>query len=213
MLGAQPWRDDDRRHPAEVLAKALAGEQLEREALYWHYPHYSNQGGKPGAAIRAGDYKLLEFFEEGRQELFNVKTDQGESQNLIATKPEIAKDLANKLHAWQKSVNAQMMKPNPDYIPNPQAADGTITLPGKTAVVHGVQLRFEPLPHKNTLGFWTKLDDWAEWEFQVSKPGEFTLEILQGCGKGSGGSEVLRSHTPSPRPLRSGKCQGLYASS
>ena len=51
-------------------------------------------------------------------------------------------------------------------------------------------LRYEPLPHKNTLGFWTQADDWASCEFTVTKPGTFTVEVLQGCGKGSGGSEV-----------------------
>ena len=54
----------------------------------------------------------------------------------------------------------------------------------------GVQLRFEPLPHKNTLGFWTNKDDIASFHFTVEKPGTFTVEVLQGCGKGSGGAEV-----------------------
>lgn len=82
------------------------------------------------------------------------------------------------------------MKPNPDYKPNPQDKDGTIALPARTAEVHGVQLRYEPLPHKNTLGFWTRAEDWASWEFTVTEPGKFTVEMLQGCGKGQGGSEV-----------------------
>ena len=60
----------------------------------------------------------------------------------------------------------------PDYAPNPQAQDGTITLPARTAEVHGVMLRYEPLPHKNTLGFWVRADDWASWEFDVNKPGD-----------------------------------------
>ena len=60
----------------------------------------------------------------------------------------------------------------------------------RTAEVHGIQLRFEPLPHKNTLGFWTRKDDWASWEFEIAKPGKFAVEVLQGCGKGSGGSDV-----------------------
>ena len=51
-------------------------------------------------------------------------------------------------------------------------------------------LRFEPLPHKNTLGFWVRADDWASWEFDVTQPGEFAVEALDGCGKGSGGSTV-----------------------
>jgi D-alanyl-D-alanine dipeptidase len=83
-----------------------------------------------------------------------------------------------------------MMKPNPDYVPNPQAANGSVTLPAKTAEVHGLQLRYEAQPHKNTLGFWTMADDWAGWEFQLKKPGTFRVEVLQGCGTGQGGSMV-----------------------
>src|SRR5207302_1512229 len=82
-------------------------------------------------------------------------------------------------------------KPNPAYVPNPQAADGIVTLPARTADIHGIQLRYEPLPHKNTLGFWTRIDDWASWEFQLSRPGSFSVELLQGCGAGQGGSEVV----------------------
>jgi hypothetical protein len=63
----------------------------------------------------------------------------------------------------------------------------------RTALVYGTQLRFEPLPHKNTLGFWTRPDDYATFDFTVAKPGTFTVEILQGCGKASGGSEVMIS--------------------
>lgn len=83
-----------------------------------------------------------------------------------------------------------MPTPNPDYTPNPQAKDGTIVMPARTAEVHGTMLRFEPLPHKNTLGYWVNKDDWASFEFTVSQAGKFTVEVLQGCGKGQGGSEV-----------------------
>ena len=69
-----------------------------------------------------------------------------------------------------------MPTPNPAYAPNAQLANGTITLPASTAEVHGVMLRFEPLPHKNTLGYWVRADDWASWEFDVKKPGTFAVE-------------------------------------
>jgi arylsulfatase A len=97
------------------LAPLLRGGELKREALFWHYPHYSDQGGKPGGAIRAGDYKLIEFYEDGRQELYNVKKDFSESHNLITDKPTTAKELSAKLADWRKEVGAKMMKPNPDY--------------------------------------------------------------------------------------------------
>jgi arylsulfatase A-like enzyme len=172
------------------LLPVLKGGDVKREALYWHYPHYANQGSRPGGAVRSGNYKLIEFYENGRRELYDVKRDLSENRNLAEDKPEVVKELAAKLAAWRKEVGAKMMTPNPDYVPNPQAANGTISLPARTAEVYGVQLRFEPLPHKNTLGFWSRVEDWASWEFTVTKPGTFTVEILQGCGKGQGGSEV-----------------------
>ncbi len=158
--------------------------------LFWHYPHYSNQGGKPGGAIREGDFKLIEFYETGRVELFDLKS--GENRNLAEDPAHAArvKAMVSKLDAWRIKTGAQMMLPNPAYRPSPQAADGTITMLGQHADVHGAMLRFEPLPHKNTLGFWVNPSDWASWEFEVVKPGKFTMEITYGCGNGSGGSEV-----------------------
>jgi arylsulfatase A len=173
------------------LVPLLRGnEALPRDALFWHYPHYSNQGGKPGAAVRAGDWKLIEFYEHGRRELYNLRADLSESRNLAEEQPDTVRQLAERLDAWRRAVGAQMMRPNPDYVPNPQAADGTVTLPARTADVQGVQLRYEPLPHKNTLGFWTRAEDAASWDFQLTKPGTFAVEVVQGCGKGQGGSEV-----------------------
>ncbi|HND53163.1 MAG TPA: sulfatase-like hydrolase/transferase, partial [Pirellulaceae bacterium] len=164
---------------------------IARDALYWHYPHHANQGGRPGGVVRSGEYKLIEFYENGRLELFNVAKDVSESRNLAEQEPERVKELATKLKQWRESVGAQMPSPNPNYKPNPQAADGSITLPARTADVFGVMLRYEPMPHKNTLGFWVNPGDWARFEFEVSRPGVFELEALQGCGNGSGGSEVV----------------------
>jgi len=172
------------------LTPIFHGEHLKRRDLYWHYPHYANQGGKPGGAVRDGAYKLIEFYEDSRRELFDVTQDSAESRNLAAEKPEVVKALAAKLDAWRKEVGAKMPVANPGYKPNPQARDGTITMHARTALVSGTQLRFEPLPHKNTLGFWTNKDDYATFEFTVTKPGRFEVEVLQGCGRGSGGAEV-----------------------
>lgn len=172
------------------LAPIFRGEKLKERAIYWHYPHYANQGGRPGGGVRSGNYKLVEFYEDGRRELFDVKKDLSESRNLAAEKPEVVKGLAAQLDAWRKDVGAKMPTPNPDYKPNPPNKDGVITMRASTALVTGVQLRFEPLPHKNTLGFWTNEDDYATFDFTVEKGGSFAVEVLQGCGKGSGGAEV-----------------------
>ena len=166
------------------------GQPLAPRDLYWHYPHYSNQGGKPGGAVREGDWKLVEDYQTGRRELFHIGRDVSESTNLADVEPRRVEAMAAKLAAWRTSVGAQSNAPNPAFVPNPQAKDGTITLPARTAEVHGVMLRYEPLPHKDTLGFWVRADDWASWEFDASRPGAFEVEALVGCGAGSGGSTV-----------------------
>lgn len=71
-----------------------------------------------------------------------------------------------------------------------QSKDGTVTLPAHHVITHGKLLRYEPQPHKNTMGYWANADDWAEWHVEISQPTEFEVEILQGCGKGQGGSTV-----------------------
>lgn len=94
------------------------GKKIKRRALYWHFPHYSNHGMQsPGGAIRYGDYKLLEYYEKGTVQLFNLAADPGEQQDLAATMPRKVKELKKMLHAWRKKVNAAMMPPNPDYKP------------------------------------------------------------------------------------------------
>jgi hypothetical protein len=70
------------------------------------------------------------------------------------------------------------------------ADDGSILLPAHVAVAHGKLLRYEPQPHKNTLGYWADENDWCEWRFKAAKPGAFKVLLLQGCGKGHGGSAV-----------------------
>jgi arylsulfatase A len=72
-----------------------------------------------------------------------------------------------------------------------QSRDGTVRLNASNAVVHGTTIRYEPQPHKNTIGFWTKAEDWVSWGFTLHTPGEFTVEMLQSCGKGSGGSTYV----------------------
>ncbi len=96
------------------MAPLLKGKKtLNRPPLYWHYPHYGNQGGSPGGAIRSGPWKLIEFFEDGRAELYNLADDISEKHNLADRMPEKVKELQKKLHAWQKETGAVFPKPNP----------------------------------------------------------------------------------------------------
>lgn len=71
-----------------------------------------------------------------------------------------------------------------------EPVDGVIELPAHRAETHGERLRYEPQPHKNTVGYWAHAEDWAEWRFVVDHGGEYQIEIQQGCGRAQGGSEV-----------------------
>jgi arylsulfatase A len=73
--------------------------------------------------------------------------------------------------------------------PTQQLPDGTVSLHASNATVHGTTIRYEPQPHKNTIGYWTKTQDWVSWDFVLSKTGEFSVELTQSCGKGSGGGK------------------------
>ncbi|MEJ6725483.1 MAG: sulfatase [Akkermansiaceae bacterium] len=92
------------------LLPILKGGELEREALYWHYPHYSNQGGFPSGAIRIGDWKLLERYEDGRVHLFNLKDDIGELNDVKEKHAERVTEMRAKLHAWYREVDAKFLQ-------------------------------------------------------------------------------------------------------
>ncbi len=99
------------------LAPALRGGKLDRKSLFWHYPHYSNQGGIPGGAIREGDYKLFERYEDGRVHLYDLKNDIGEQNDLAAEKPEMVEGMRKRLHEWYLEVDALFLQEKDGKIP------------------------------------------------------------------------------------------------
>lgn len=96
-----------------LVPHLLRSEPLDRETLYWHYPHYHL--GMPGGVIREGDYKLIEYFETGELELYNLQTDLQEGHNLAADLPGKALELQKKLQNWREANKAKMPTPNPEY--------------------------------------------------------------------------------------------------
>jgi len=115
-LPAKPEQHRDGLSLVPLLRGSKSG--LGRKAIYWHFPLYQARGCTPCSAIRAGDYKLIEYFEDYRVELYNLADDIGETKDLSKTNPEKADELRKMLHRWRKDVNAQIPKPNPDYDPN-----------------------------------------------------------------------------------------------
>jgi len=100
------------------LVPLLRGETQDRGPLYWHYPHYSYQGGAPGAAILDGDWKLIKRYEDGELELFHLSADIGEEYNLADLRPDMTQKLESQLDAWLAAVGAEMPTKNPSYAPN-----------------------------------------------------------------------------------------------
>ncbi|MFH1964864.1 MAG: sulfatase [Acidobacteriota bacterium] len=107
-LPAQPEKHQD----GVSLVPLLTGKgPLHRDALFWHYPHYSNQGGFPGGAVRQGDFKLIERFEDGKVQLYNLDLDIGEKNDLADSMPGKVLEMRQLLHAWYKSVDAEFLYP------------------------------------------------------------------------------------------------------
>jgi arylsulfatase A-like enzyme len=97
------------------IKPALTGKSQQRGAMYWHYPHYPNQGSRPGGVIRDGDYKLIEFYDTGEKELYNLKEDIGETTNLAKKKPQTVQELGNKLNHWRVTTGAKMPVRNTEF--------------------------------------------------------------------------------------------------
>ncbi len=95
------------------LVPLLRGDLIPPRTFYWHYPHYHGAGWTPGAAIRQGPWKLIEFYEEDRVELYDLDADPGEQHNVASAHPERVEELRRRLREWQSELHAQMPRPSP----------------------------------------------------------------------------------------------------
>ena len=222
------------KHDGANLAEMFThGRAPPARPLYWHQPHYTNQGGRPAGAIREASWKLIEHYENGACELYDLAKDLSEANDLSAQEPGRVADLRGKLEKWRRDVGAQENTANPKFnsklwrrlyremdssrLPIEEKAAtmalklepwralmndvvnakkksepgvGAVILHARDAKVHGGKLRYENSPNKDTLGYWVQKDDWAEWVFDLPNAGKFDVEVLQACGKDSGGSEI-----------------------
>lgn len=109
--------DEGQELDGKSIVPLLKGDKIDREAIYWHFPHYSNHGMQsPGAAVRSGDFKLIEYFENGTVQLFNLKEDPGEQRNLVQSNPGKVQELQTMLHEWREDIEAEMPEENPNYV-------------------------------------------------------------------------------------------------
>jgi arylsulfatase A len=119
MLNAANIKPASRMDGESLLPLLQGGRRLNRSTLYWHYPHYHPGGATPYSAVRDGNWKLIEFHEDSRVELYDLAADIGEQRDLAAAMPAKAKQLRAKLGSWLHDVRAQMPLPNADFAPAP----------------------------------------------------------------------------------------------
>jgi arylsulfatase A-like enzyme len=112
MAGVPAARDLDGVSQAKLLASGNPS-QADR-TFYWHIPHYTNQGSRPAGAVREGKWKLVEHYDDGKAELFDLSADIGEAHDASTAQPARAAALAAKLRGWRTAVGAQENAPNPD---------------------------------------------------------------------------------------------------
>ncbi len=110
-----PLRPQQHCDGLSLMPLLRGGDRLGREAIYWHYPHYSNQGGRPAASVVSGWWKLIEHFEDGRLELFDLEHDPSELNNLAAAAPERSRHLYGLLKKWQQEIMVKIPERNPDW--------------------------------------------------------------------------------------------------
>ena len=109
LAGLKP--NPEQHSDGRSLVPVLKGEAALNRDLFWHYPHYSNQGGFPGGAVRDGQWKLIERYEDGRTQLYNLQDDIGETSDLAAQLPDRVSAMTARLHAWYTDVDAGFLQP------------------------------------------------------------------------------------------------------
>jgi arylsulfatase A-like enzyme len=118
LLAAAGIAASSEHHPDGIDLLPLVGagvDAMPERDLFWHYPHYQGHGGRPACAIRSGDWKLLRWFEGPTHELFDLRSDPGESKDLAAQRPDVVEELGARLDAWLRDVGAQTPEPNPRW--------------------------------------------------------------------------------------------------
>jgi len=113
-LAGAPQRPEQHKDGVS-LVPLLEGRTLTDRPLYWHYPHYGNQGGDPSSIIREGEWKLIQYWEDDTRELYNLENDPGENQDVAGENPDLAEAMNRRLLSWLEEVGANYPYPDPEY--------------------------------------------------------------------------------------------------
>ncbi len=142
------------------LVPLLHGSEVAERPLFWHYPHYGNQGGEPSSIIRLGQWKLIHYWEDGRQELYDLGSDPGEQADLSAQQPEIAQQLSDRLQTWLNDMEAKKPIPDPLY-------DEELYLRRRARLENEVWPGLEERRMKQLQPDWQPNEDW--WGSEVNE--------------------------------------------
>jgi len=182
---------DGKYQPGSHFAHWFLETSAERWGNYFVALKYVSARPKLGVQIKIGDAAVLKGYaprtggpgKRGAMVLGTAYIPKKGDYPVTIMTGEVAND-----ESFQ--VKAVEFTPAPENELLGQSIDGSIQLEAKTATTFSTNMRYEPDEKKNCLGFWTNVEDWAEWNFDVSSPGKFKVEIVQGCGADQGGSEV-----------------------
>ncbi len=143
------------------FASLLRGESdqaLSSRDLFWHYPHYGNQGGEPSAMMRRDSWKLIHYFEDGRDELYDLNIDAGEQADVSEQNPDLVTTMRETLDNWLREVGAKLPVPDPEYVPEKEQSR-----------LHHLEHEQMPTLEKQHADYldpdWKPNDDW--WQSQV----------------------------------------------
>ncbi|NNE90181.1 MAG: hypothetical protein HKN23_00895 [Verrucomicrobiales bacterium] len=183
---------DGKYTPGDHFAHWSWNAEFKRWGNYYVALKYESFAPKMGVNVKIGEKVVLKSYAP-RTSSGDVREDTLILGTAYIEKPG---EYPVTLLTGDKSNNSTFQVKGIEFIPAPegkilgQSIDGTIELHAKTATTFSEMMRYEPKDVKNCLGYWVMEDDWAEWNFEVSNPGKFKVELVQGCGPDNGGSEV-----------------------
>ncbi|MFR9533491.1 MAG: sulfatase/phosphatase domain-containing protein, partial [Rikenellaceae bacterium] len=115
-------QNQDQKVDGVSITPLLSGEEIAERPLFWHYPHYGNQGGAPSGIVRCGEWKLIRYYEDNHLELYNLDIDISELEPLNHLYPEKVQELDSMLQEWLAQTEAIMPTPDREYSPQKEAA-------------------------------------------------------------------------------------------